>query len=93
MNKVGGKPPSRKGKKHKPEACKKISNALKGKYIGDKNHLFGGVGFWKGKNRKEETKEKISKKLLGVNHTTPESIKKQVKNIVDQFDHKYLNLY
>jgi group I intron endonuclease len=47
-----------KGYKHTEESKRKISEAQKGKYIGEKNHFYG-------KHHSEETRKKISEKHKG----------------------------
>jgi len=51
---LSGKDHPNFGKHHSDETIKKISNTLKGKYVGKKNHMWG-------KHLSEKTKGKISK--------------------------------
>lgn len=44
---------------HSPEACKRISDGRKGKFLGENNHMFG-------KKRSEETKQRISEGRKGI---------------------------
>ena len=58
---------------HSEQTKLKISNSLKGKMIGEKNPAFG-------KKMTDETKKKISAKIIGVKRNI-ESIKKQIITI------------
>jgi len=57
------------GKRHTPEALKKMSENRKGKNAGEKHHYFG-------KHRSEEVKRKISDKNKGQQHS--EEAKKKI---------------
>lgn len=63
------------GKKRSKETILKVSNSLKGKYIGEKHPMFGKEGACKGKKITKEHKKKISDSLKG-HSTSNESRKK-----------------
>ncbi|KKM99136.1 hypothetical protein LCGC14_1150820 [marine sediment metagenome] len=69
------------------ETRQKISKMKKGKMTGKKNPRYGKPGYWTGKERSEETKQKISEGLEG--HTTSEETKQQISETL--MSHKVSN--
>jgi len=65
----------RRGKKQSEEVKQKISNSLKGMFVGDKNPMYGKVGPMKGKHHTDLARLKMSKSRKGKKWSEEQRIK------------------